>query len=344
MLRVGVDAWNIPGDRRGIGRYVRALLRAWHESFSDRIEITLVVPEWHTWTVRSRHWNELDGRKYRIVSRAMHRRAGLDVLWFPFNGCSWTRFVLPAVATLHDATPFVYAATLSWMQPTFRAAAERCAALMTDSVFSQHELARDLGIDRERLVPIPLGVAPAAADDPHAIETTPLEPFVLFVGTSDRRKGLDVLCDAMTTVQRTRPDLRLVLVGERSDHIANLANVNASALGYVDDAALARLYRRASLFAFPSRYEGFGLPVLEAMQYGVPVVASDIPPLREAAGEAAVFAGSGDALAFAEAILGVANDPDGAQTLRDRGRTRAAEMTWERTAEATLGVLERAAR
>lgn len=344
MLRVGVDAWNIPGDRRGIGRYVRALLRAWHDDFAGQIEPTLIVPEWHTLTVRGRYERELDGRRYRIVSRAFHDRANLDVLWFPFNGCSWTSFERPAVATLHDATPFVYAESLAWMQSTFLAAVERCAALVTDSVFSQHELARDLGIAPERLTPIHLGVAPAAPGEPDAFDTAAFEPYVLFVGTSDRRKGLDVLCEAMARVQHTRPDLRLVLAGERSDRIVNLGGVRAEVLGYVDDAALAQLYRRAALFAFPSRYEGFGLPVLEAMQYGVPVVASDIPALREAAADAAVYAGTGDPTSFADAILAVANDGARAHDLRERGRGRAATMTWLRTAGATLDVLERAAR
>ena len=107
MLHVGVDAWNLPGDHRGIGRYVRSILHEWHTASRDRVSVTLIVPEWHTWTVRGRYQREAGGVPYRIVSRAQHDRAKLDVLWFPWNGCSWLEFTRPAVATLHDATNFV---------------------------------------------------------------------------------------------------------------------------------------------------------------------------------------------------------------------------------------------
>ncbi|HEY5341931.1 MAG TPA: hypothetical protein VIK27_12955, partial [Candidatus Aquilonibacter sp.] len=107
MIHVGVDAWNLPGDRRGIGRYLRSLLRVWRERFADRVSVSLIVPEWHTWTVRDRYRREVEGTAYPVISRALHGRAPLDVLWFPWNGCSWTNFSLPAVATLHDASNFV---------------------------------------------------------------------------------------------------------------------------------------------------------------------------------------------------------------------------------------------
>ena len=160
MIRLGVDAWNLPGDRRGIGRYLRSILREWWNGASDRVEVTLIVPEWHTWTVRGRYLREVDGREYRVVSRALHGRAGLDALWFPFNGCSWTNFSLPATATLHDASNFVVPDYAPQTQAIFRAAAQKCRALITDSHFAQAELARVLGIAPERLVPIALGVDP----------------------------------------------------------------------------------------------------------------------------------------------------------------------------------------
>ncbi len=146
MIRLGVDAWNLPGDRRGIGRYLREILRAWWERDRDRVEVTLIVPEWHTWTVRDRYLCEVEGRPYRLVSRRFHARAGLDALWFPFNGCSWTSFALPATATLHDASNFVVPGYAPEAQIIFREAARRCEALITDSAFAQLELARELQI------------------------------------------------------------------------------------------------------------------------------------------------------------------------------------------------------
>lgn len=324
-MRLGVDAWNLPGDHRGIGRYLRAILREWRRWARDRVEVTLIVPEWHTWTVRRRYLREVDDCPYRVVSRRFHERAGLDALWFPFNGCSWTQFTLPAVATLHDASNFVVPDYAPATQAIFRAAAQRCSALITDSHFAQHELARELGIAPERLTPIPLGVDPPRPAVPVALDVAALQPFVLYVGAPEWRKGFDVLRAAMNRVVRERPELRLVATSE---------------LGYVDEATLAALYRGCTLLAFPSRYEGFGLPVLEAMSYGAPVVASNASAVPEAGGDAACYVEPGDDAGLAQAILRVAGDAAYADELRKRGLQRAAEFTWQRTAELTLAVIE----
>lgn len=341
MLRVGIDAWNLPGDHRGIGRYVRALLRTWSEDRPRRVEVTLVIPEWHTWISAARYRREVD-RPYPVVSRHFVDRAGIDVLWFPFNGCSWTRFSVPAVATLCDASNFVVPGYAPQAQGIFFAAAERCRALITLSQFSQRELARELHLPAERLTPIPLGVAPPLPPR-RSPEVEALGSFVLFVGTMERRKGIDVLARAMAIAQRAAPELVLVVAGETNlESIAGI-HVRVHALGYVDDATLAALYRACRLFAFPSRYEGFGLPVLEAMSYGAPVVAADASALPEAGGDAALYVPPEDPQALAEAILRVAGDASYAADLRARGKARAATMTWEGTARATLDVLERAA-
>ena len=200
MIRLGVDAWNLPGDHRGIGRYLRSILRSWSERFRDRVEITLVVPEWDTWRIRARYQREVSDR-YRVVSRRFHDRAGLDALWFPFNGCSWTRFSLPAFATLCDASNFVVPGYAPEARAIFFAAAERCRALVTLSRFSQAELARELRVPAERLVPIPLGVSPPLPEHSD-IGVADLGDFVLFVGTMERRKGIDTLARAMSHVQR----------------------------------------------------------------------------------------------------------------------------------------------
>ncbi len=339
MIRLGVDAWNLPGDHRGIGRYLREILRLWYERERARVDVTLIVPEWHTWTVRNRYQRELEGRKYRIVSRSRHRRARLDALWFPFNGCSWTNFSLPATATLHDASNFVVPEYLGDAQRIFRAAAQRCRALVTDSHFAQRELARELQIAPERLVPIPLGVAPPRPPVSVSLDVAALRPYVLYVGTAERRKGFDTLLDAMAQVARERPDLRLV-VTTRLDRWTVPPGVRVVELGYVDDDSLAALYRGCAMLAFPSRYEGFGLPVLEAMSYGAPVVAADASSVPEAGGAAACYVPSSNPGALAAAILRVAADSEYAAELRRLGPIHAAEFTWERTASRTLTVIE----
>jgi glycosyltransferase involved in cell wall biosynthesis len=339
MIRLGVDAWNLPGDHRGIGRYLRAILRAWWERARDRVEVTLIVPEWHTWTVHAQYLREVDDRPYRVVSRRFHARAGLDALWFPFNGCSWTRFALPAAATLHDASNFVVADYAPQTQAIFRAAAQRCNALITDSQFARRELARELDLSAARLVAIPLGVDPARPPGPVSLDVAALQPYVLYVGTPERRKGFDTLLAAMAQVVRERPDIELVVTSGLEGWELP-ANVRVHALGYVDDDVLASLYRGAALLAFPSRYEGFGLPVLEAMSYGAPVVAANSSAIPEAGGDAACYVPPGDDAALAAAILRIAGDAEYAGDLRRRGLLHAAGFTWERTADRTLEVIE----
>ena len=341
MIRLGVDAWNLPGDRRGIGRYVRQILRAWWEDERERVDVTLIVPEWHTWTVRGRYLHEVDGRPYRIVSRRGHARAGLDALWFPFNGCSWTNFRLPATATLHDASNFVVPGYAPETQGILREAAQRCRALITDSRFAQGELARALGIAPERLVPIPLGVAPPRPAVPVALDVQSMAPFVLYVGAPESRKGFDTLLEAMSLAGRERTELCLV-VTSRLGNWPIPRDVRVVELGHVDDDTLAALYRACTLLAFPSRHEGFGLPVLEAMSYGAPVIASNAASLPEAGGDAACYVPPSDAAALAAAILRVSGDAAYAAELRQRGPMHAAAFTWQKTAARTLSVIEAA--
>jgi glycosyltransferase involved in cell wall biosynthesis len=341
VLSIGVDAWNLPGDHRGIGRYVREILREWR-SLPDRVNVTLIVPEWHTWTVRRRYLMEVDGAPYRVVSRAMHRFAGLDVLWFPWNGCSWTNFALPAVATLHDATNFAIPGYAPETQKIFRAAVERCAHLITVSEFSRQELIRELHIPPERITAIPSGVR-AGDRVPSTLDTASMQPYVLYVGMSEKRKGVEALVRAMARVQARHADVALVLAGARGDAITGNERIRMNELGWIDDATLASLYRDAVVFAFPSRYEGFGLPALEAMTHGTPVVTTSNTAIPEAAGDAAVYVPLDDDAALAEAILRVLENPEFAADLRERGLRRASEMTWTKSALATLEVLEKAA-
>lgn len=342
MISVGVDAWNLPGDRRGIGRYVRALLTQW-QHFSNRIRPVLIVPEWHTWTVAGRYRTEVSGQRLKVVSRRYHRRAHLDLLWFPFNGPSWTEFSLPSVATLHDASTFVLPGFDEAARATFRLAASRCTHIITDSDFSKRELLRELQLPDERITAIPLGiVAPPVTR--MRLDVTALGRFVLFVGENEPRKGYDTLVAALAQLSQNGVRIPLVVAGVPKDAAATGYAFPIHILGHVDDATLGALYRCCAMFVYPSRYEGFGLPVLEAMSYGAPVIASSAASIPEAGGDAALYVPPADANALAEAIAAVWSDPALAKALGQRGLTRAAAMPWRRTAEKTLEVFEMVAR
>ncbi|HUP41606.1 MAG TPA: glycosyltransferase family 1 protein, partial [Thermoanaerobaculia bacterium] len=178
------------------------------------------------------------------------------------------------------------------------------------------------------------------------------------VGTLEPRKNLETLLDAWPALRRRRAAAGgagevppLVLCGQLGWKSEGLRRRVEEAraegwlhhLGYVDEAALGALYRGARLFVFPSRYEGFGLPVLEALAAGVPVVASDLPVLRELAGDAVLYAPPTDVEEWVRQVAAVLDDPELARRLAAAGRERAKGYTWERAAELHVQVFREAA-
>jgi glycosyltransferase involved in cell wall biosynthesis len=182
--------------------------------------------------------------------------------------------------------------------------------------------------------------------------------YGLSVGTLEPRKNLETLLDAWRALRRRRRTSgsgrelpALVLCGQlgwKSEALRRrVEEARAEGwlhhVGYVEEAALAALYRGARLFVFPSRYEGFGLPVLEALAAGLPVVASDLPVLRELAGEAVLYAPAMDVEAWVRQLERVLDDPELACRLAAAGRERAGRFTWERAAEMHMAVFREAA-
>jgi glycosyltransferase involved in cell wall biosynthesis len=171
-------------------------------------------------------------------------------------------------------------------------------------------------------------------------------PFILSVGTVQPRKNYGRLIESLARLRETHPDLGLVIVGGRGwleDPI--YAALDAHGLrkavvftGFADDADLPALYSLARAVALPSLYEGFGLPVLEAMACGTPVVTSNVSSLPEVAGDAALLINPLDVDALTSALDRLLTDESLRGTLRERGFARAAAFTWERAAKQLLGV------
>jgi glycosyltransferase involved in cell wall biosynthesis len=228
--------------------------------------------------------------------------------------------------------------------------ARQDARLVLCSSLATLEDAVTAGLDRDRLRHVPLGVRPRLVSDDE-IRTVRKRhdlrrPYVLSVGTVEPRKNLPTLVEAFDGLARVGMDL--VLVGPQGWHedlqaVVRPLGERARPLGFVTEGELATLYAGATAFAYPSSWEGFGLPVVEAMAHGAPVVTSAGTACAEVAGDAALLVDPKDAGALGEALTRIVDDVDLADRLRHDGRLRAAQFTWERTAELTAAAYHEAA-
>jgi glycosyltransferase involved in cell wall biosynthesis len=348
VLRIGVDAVNLLHDRRGIGRYARALLRRWSMSAADRVRLTLLVPHLFPQLVRSRLCAQL-GCDVAVERRSRVAALGLDAVWYPWNGMTW---IAPArlIATVHDVWPFESPAIdprrRNREQEPFRTTARLAEMILADSAFTRNEIVRHLGVSDAQIRIVHLGtdVPPAHAHAaPARIDGA--RRYVLFVGEVEGRKNVATLATAFGKLSPSlRRDTALVIAG-RATHLPGREAAGDALIrleGEVSDERLASLYRGAAAFVFPSLYEGFGLPVLEAMAYGTPVIASGAASVPEAGGDAALYFPASDANALAGLLQRVLTDDALAADLRSRGLARATYMTWEACADKSLSAIEAA--
>jgi glycosyltransferase involved in cell wall biosynthesis len=270
-----------------------------------------------------------------------------------------------AIVTCHDLDAFrsVLQPEVESRSPTFRWMARRILAGLSaaahvpcDSEATRIGLIELAGFPAEQLSVIPNGadaigwdVSDGLADLEAGRLLGPKRPVeLLHVGSTIPRKRIDVLLDVFAAVRKVRPDARLVRVGgpftaEQRVHARELGIGDAIVvLPFVDRATLAAVYRHATVALLPSEREGFGLPVVEALACGTPVVASDIPVLREVAADAAEYCGVGDIAAWSRTILALIAERDGApaewQARKARGVARASQFSWATYAAAVVSV------
>ena len=362
-VRLAVDATALLLPRTGIGVFAAEMLRA----LSAKPEIRVSAFN-ASWRGRGRGWlpddvrdsvREIPGRmptgrvrwlwEHTSVPRLEWFAGATDVVHGP-------NYLVPpttraaAVVTVHDVSfehgsPLCIDAALPHRR-SVRAAIRRGAWVHTVSEYVAEEVRAIYRIDGNRVVTVPNGVRlPPAGRHP-----SPGSPYVLALGSADRRKDLTTLVAAFDELAARHGDLRLLLAGPDGDADEELARAvgrsphsqRIERLGWVDDGARSALIRQAAAVAYPSLYEGFGLVPLEAMAAGRPVVTTPVSAIPEVAGDAAVYAEARDADGLAEALQRVLTDSALAADLAARGRARAAGYTWERTAEGLIDLYGRA--
>ena len=254
------------------------------------------------------------------------RLAAAEVLHYPFT-IRLPSTDAPAVVTLHDLQHLDLPALFSRGERAFRAVAyhrstRSAARVVVPTEFVRDHAVRALRLESERVRVIHHGIDHARftpSDEPRA-------PFLLYPARAWPHKNHVRLFEAFTVLRRERPGLRLVLTG--GGHEGRVPE-GVEVRGHVDDDELVSLYRRASALVFPSLYEGFGQPPLEAMACACPVACSAIPALLEVCGQAARTFDPDDPAAIASAVRDVLDDPE---RWRRRGIPQAARFTWERAA------------
>jgi alpha-1,3-rhamnosyl/mannosyltransferase len=261
-----------------------------------------------------------------------------DVLWGP-HGTLPLAAKLPAVATVHDFTPLTMPGrhelkTVLSFNLIIGRSLEIAKRIACVSRLVADEAMRGFGVDARRIEIVPNGVdaffSPAGEE----------EDYLLYTGTLEPRKGLDVLLAVWRSLPEPRP--RLVLCGDAGWRVKLPADERLEVTGYVTRERLRALYRGARAFLYPSRYEGFGIPPLEAMACGAPTIATRTGAIPEFAGDAALLVPPGDQDALRSALVRVLGDGALRAELRARGPERASLYRWDRSAQLMRNLLEAA--
>ena len=376
-MRIAVDARELCGHPTGVGRYLRELLTEW------AVDATAARHEWRlyahaqpdvpaAWQPRVRVIPGSGGSSWEqwAYPRALSAERP-DVLFAPAYSAPLTA-PAPVVLTVHDVSFFAHPEWFSFREGTRRRqltgwSARRAKVILTDTAFSQGEIARHLGLPASRVRVIPLGIRRVvrltasaeamAVKKPDATLTAASpsrEPIVLYVGSVFERRRVDQLMAAFDAVADQVPLAQLEVVGENR---TRRPRIDLEALrqqsrhrdrihlrAYVDEATLAHLYARASVFAFLSEYEGFGLTPLEALAAGVPPVLLDTPVARETAGAAALYVSpTAGREAIASALVTGLTDEGVRRDILAHAPAVLGQYDWTTTAARTLAAIEGAA-
>lgn len=382
-MKVGIDVSLVAGERAGGGQYAYQLARALagvDPGVSYRLYPVfyyIVHPEYPSAELPEAENMEVAFRDIRprdVMAFFRPEAPAMFKEWLlgPVDVVHSTTFCVPEfrlrpkglVVTIYDLSFITHpelhlSANVDHCLAGTRRAIERADAIIAISGHTRRDLVERMGAPAERIVVTPLAHDPGLAPVTDVARLAAVrkryglpERFVLFLGALEPRKNLPRLLEAYAALPAAlRRDVHLVVAGMRgwlNDSVH--AHVRALGLeptvhfaGYVDGADLAAVYSLATLFAYPSLYEGFGLPVLEAMACGTPVLTSDGSSLPEVAGDAALQVAATDVDAIADGLRRILEDPALRGELSARGIKQAAKFSWDQCARQTLEVYRRVA-
>jgi glycosyltransferase involved in cell wall biosynthesis len=356
-VRIGIDARKLHDF--GIGTYIRNLLRQLAR-LDRNTEYVLLCRSADETMLASL------GENFRAVAEGAGNYSVAEQLQIPLalkrQGVTLfhaPHYVLPplvrcrSVVTIHDCIHLMFPQylpnrfALRYARTSMKLASRRATRVMTVSESSKRDLLRFLEIDPNKIAVIPnayddrFAVEPREEDVVRVSERYQLaDEFVLYAGNVKPHKNLERLIEAFDLVRKRGLDhLKLVLIGDEISKYAALRRAvhqhqlhkHVRFLGYLPEETLAVMYRLAGVFVFPSLYEGFGLPPLEAMASGTPVVTSNVSSLPEVAGDAAVLVDPYDPAAIADGICRVLTDETLRRDLRRKGIARARQFSWEQS-------------
>ena len=357
IVKIVIAAWHLRNFNVGIGRYARELIEALGRIDRANHYQILLPHAAHPFTARP-------NMQYRVIRFPLFRRrvweqvaplmvGPYDVLHLPYDSCvGWKRGKL--VTTIHDVKPLLFPELRARMNLNSRIEQwlvgdrwKKIDHVITISEHSRRDLLAHVPLLPGQVTVTPLGLD---AERFRPVEHRPAgKPYVLCVAGSDPTKNVGSLIEAFAQLPESLRDrFDLLLAGDvckRTDVRAAIERLGISRqsklVGLVSDAELVAYYQQATVFVFPSLYEGFGLPVLEAMGCGCPVICSSASSLPEVAGDAAVLVDPRRIDQLAEALANVLESPAVQSSLRARGSARAKEFVWDRTARETVAVYER---
>lgn len=339
-LRIVIDGRPLVGERTGIGVHTAEIAGRLGEGFDAivaahaRIENREGISDLRFRTDRS----SLGVLWQQMILPRVAEEENADVVWGP-HGTLPLRLRRPAVVTLHDLTSITMPhrhrlKTIASFNPIIHKSLEMAVRIIAVSRFTADEVMRGFAIDSRKIEVIPNGVSEYFSPPEN---TADAEPMILYAGSIEPRKGITDLLDAWEAIPR-RP--RLILAGSSGWKSARLRrrlqpHISSGGIvvtGYVTRETLRDLYRTATVFVYPSHFEGFGLPVLEAMACGAPVVTTSAGAIPEAAGHAAVLVPPGRPDELAEALGSLLGAEDKRRELSALGIAHAKQFSWTKAA------------